>query len=64
MYGLICQALRQPSTTFRRIPSKTYTTMSTVRASPLLGRLVHLNVLDDQITRVQPLGVGVGFGVA
>ena len=34
-----------------------------VRASPLLGRLVDLNVFDDQVARVQALGVGVGFGV-
>lgn len=34
-----------------------------VRAAPLLRRLVHLDVLDDQVGRVEALGVRVGFGV-
>jgi len=42
----------------------TYTTVSTVRASSLLRRLVDLDVLDDQIAGVEAFGVGVGFGVA
>lgn len=37
--------------------------MSTVCASPLLGRLVDLDVLDNQVAGVQALGVGVGLGV-
>jgi len=37
--------------------------MCTVRAAALLGRLVDLDVLDDQVAGVQALGVGVGFGV-
>ena len=37
--------------------------MSTVRTTALLGRLVDLDVLDDQVAGVQALGVGVGFGV-
>lgn len=37
--------------------------MSTVCASPLLRRLVDLDVLDDQVAGVQALGVGVGLGV-
>ena len=37
--------------------------MSTVCASPLLGRLVDLNVLDDQVLRVQALGIRVRLGV-
>ncbi len=37
--------------------------MSTVCTSPLLGCLVDLNVLDDQITGIETFGVGVGFGV-
>lgn len=37
--------------------------MSTVRPSPLLGGLVDLNVLDDQVAGVETLGVGVGLGV-
>ncbi len=41
----------------------TYTTVSTVRASALLGSLVDLDVLDDEGTGVEALGVGVGLGV-
>ena len=37
--------------------------MSTVRPTPLLGRLVDLNVLDNQVAGVETLGVGVGLGV-
>jgi len=37
--------------------------VGTVCASPLLGRLVDLDVLDDQVAGVQTLGVGVGLGV-
>lgn len=37
--------------------------MRTVCASPLLGGLVDLDVLDDQVAGVQTLGVGVGLGV-
>ena len=39
------------------------TTVSTVRASPLLGSLVDLDVLDDQVAGIQTLGVGIGLGV-
>lgn len=37
--------------------------MSTVCAATLLGGLVDLNVLDNQVAGVQTLGVGVGLGV-
>lgn len=37
--------------------------MSTVCAPPLLGGLVDLNVLDDQVAGVKTLGVRVGLGV-
>lgn len=37
--------------------------MSTVCTTTLLGRLVHLDVLDDQVSGVEALGVGVGFCV-
>ena len=37
--------------------------MGTVCASPLLGCLVDLDVLDDQVAGVETLGVGVGLGV-
>ena len=37
--------------------------MGTVCPSPLLGGLVDLDVLDDQVTGVKTLGVGVGLGV-
>jgi len=39
-------------------------TVSAVCAAALLGRLVHLDVLDEQVRGVEALGVGVGFGVA
>lgn len=42
----------------------TYTTVSTVCASSLLGSLVDLDVLDDQVAGVEAFGVGVGLGVA
>lgn len=37
--------------------------MGTVCASPLLGGLVDLDVLDDEVAGVEALGVGVGLGV-
>jgi len=37
--------------------------MGTVCASPLLGGLVDLDVLDDQVASIETLGVGVGLGV-
>jgi len=40
------------------------TTVSTVRASALLGGLVDLDVLDNEGTGVEALGVGVGLGPA
>jgi len=41
----------------------TYSAVSTVCASPLLWRLVDLDVLDDQVGGVETLGVGVGLSV-
>jgi len=37
--------------------------VSTVSAPSLLGGLVDLDVLDDQVGGVETLGVGVGLGV-
>ena len=37
--------------------------MGTVCAATLLGCLVDLNVLDDQVAGVETLGVRVGFGI-
>lgn len=37
--------------------------MGTVGAPALLGGLVDLDVLDDQVAGVKTLGVGVGLGV-
>ena len=37
--------------------------MGTVCASPLLGGLVDLDVLDDQVASIETLGVGVGLSV-
>lgn len=43
--------------------SGTYTTVGTVGASPSLGGLVDLDVLDNEVTGVETLGVGVGLSV-
>lgn len=40
-----------------------YTTVGTVCSSTLLGGLVDLDVLDDQVSGIQSLGIGVGLGV-
>ena len=41
----------------------TYATVGTVSAPALLGGLVDLDVLDDQVAGVETLGVGIGFGI-
>ena len=41
----------------------TYATVGTVSAAALLGSLVDLDVLDDQVAGVETLGIGVGLGV-
>lgn len=41
----------------------TYATVGTVSAPALLGGLVDLDVLDDQVGGVETLGVGVGLSV-
>jgi hypothetical protein len=41
----------------------TYTSVGTVSAPALLGSLVDLDVLDDQVAGVKTLGVGVGLSV-
>jgi hypothetical protein len=43
--------------------SKTYTAVSAVCTPSLLGGLVDLDVLDDQVAGVETLGVGVGLSV-
>ena len=37
--------------------------MRTIGATTLLGRLVNLDMLHDQIPCVEALGIGVGLGV-
>ena len=37
--------------------------MSSVRATSLFWRLVDLDVLNDQVSSVKALDIGVGFGV-
>jgi hypothetical protein len=46
-----------------RASAGTYTTVSAVCASPLLGSLVDLDVLHDQVAGVETLGVGIGLSV-
>lgn len=46
-----------------RSGSKTYTTVGTVRPSSLLGGLVDLDVLDDEVAGVEALGISVGLSV-
>lgn len=41
----------------------TYTTVSSVSSSSLLGGLVDLDVLDDQVASVEALSIGVGLSV-
>ena len=43
--------------------NNTYATVGTVCAAALLGGLVDLDVLDDQVGGIETLGVGVGLGV-
>jgi hypothetical protein len=38
--------------------------VGTVGSSPLLGCLVDLDVLDDQVAGVEALSIGIGFGVS
>lgn len=39
------------------------TTVGTVCSAALLGGLVDLDVLDNQVGGVEALGIGIGFGV-
>ena len=39
----------------------TYPTMRPISTSPLLRRLIYLDMFDDQIAGVETLGIGVGF---
>ena len=45
------------------LTGKTYTTVSTVCSAALLRGLVDLDVLDDEVSGIEALGIGVGFGV-
>src|SRR4051794_35096257 len=46
-----------------RIGRSTYATVSAVGAAALLGGLVDLDVLDNQVAGVETLSIGVGLGV-
>lgn len=61
----ICQYFRSCLVVFvvGERSESTYTTVGTVSSSALLGSLVDLDVLDDQVASVQTLGIGVGLGV-
>jgi hypothetical protein len=59
MYGLIYSIISLRSN-HRKIDSQyAYTSVSTVCSSALLGRLVDLDVLDDQVAGIKTLGIGV-----
>lgn len=47
----------------RELTAGTYATVGTVSAPALLGGLVDLDVLDDQVGGVETLGIGVGLSV-
>lgn len=47
----------------RPVVENTYATVGTVCTAALLGGLVDLDVLDDQVGGIETLGVGVGLGV-
>lgn len=55
---MLLDAIRDASRTWY-----TYATVGTVCPAALLGRLVDLDVLDNQVGGVEALGVGVGLGV-
>jgi hypothetical protein len=40
-----------------------YTTVSTVCSSALLGGLVDLDVLNDQVASIEAFGISVGLGI-
>ena len=37
--------------------------MSSVRSTSLLGGLVHLDMLDDEVSSIKAFDIGIGFGV-
>ena len=47
----------------RNLHIRVDTAVSTIRASPLLRRLIDLNVLDNQIARIQTLRVRIRLSV-
>jgi hypothetical protein len=64
MYGLICESNELSESLWRcDITKETYTTMSTVGAATLLGSLVDLDMLDDEVRRIQAFDIGIGFGI-
>ena len=37
--------------------------MSSVCSTSLLGSLVHLDMLDDEVSSIEAFDIGIGFGV-
>jgi hypothetical protein len=50
-------------TVFRLGIAATYAAVSAVCPAALLGRLIDLDVLDNQVASVETLGIGVGLSV-
>ena len=62
MYGLIYHAVSMAFDA-EQVFEETYATVGTVCATPLLRRLVDLNVLDNQVASVQTLGIRIRLSV-
>lgn len=58
--GLSTSSLRQGRDDSRWA---TYTTVCAVRPPALLGGLIDLDMLNDQVASVKALGIGIGLGV-
>ena len=47
----------------RKEKHSTHPSMSSISPSPLLRRLIDLDMLDDQVPGIKTLGIGIGFCV-
>ena len=63
MYGLICQRISRESGIAIGGLQRAYTTVRAVCSASLLGGLVDLDVLDNQVASIETFGICVCFGV-